>query len=237
MMGVTHAQSRRPWSRGEEIANSISHGIGLLAALIAVPLLLAEAARRGDAQSVARVGCIRPHNPSCLSGVHALPRLTGRQGECALRSPRQRRRVPPHRWHLHSPHSRITARRVGVIPLRARLDTGRGRSRSDRGGRPALPGPIRLSLSWHGMAVSHRSAPDRADHATLPGLLLILAGGLAYTAGLAFWAARRLRYHHLVWHLVRPSGDGLPLPRDPLVRDLTWNIGRRLRVIRGVGEG
>jgi hemolysin III len=53
-MGVTHAHSRRPWSRGEEIANSFSHGIGLLAALIAVPLLLAEAVRRGDAQSVAR---------------------------------------------------------------------------------------------------------------------------------------------------------------------------------------
>ena len=56
MMGVTHAQSCRPWSRGEEIANSVSHGIGLLAALIAVPILLAEAARRGDAQSVTRSG-------------------------------------------------------------------------------------------------------------------------------------------------------------------------------------
>ena len=42
----------------------------------------------------------------------------------------------------------------------------------------------------------------------LPGLLLILAGGLAYTAGLAFWAARRLRYHHLVWHLFVLLGTG-----------------------------
>ena len=56
MMGVTHAHSRRPWSRGEEIANSVSHGIGLLAALIAVPLLLAEAVRRGDPQSVVTAG-------------------------------------------------------------------------------------------------------------------------------------------------------------------------------------
>ena len=56
MMGVTHAQNHRTWSRSEEIANSVSHGVGLLAALIAVPLLLAEAVRRGDPQSVVTAG-------------------------------------------------------------------------------------------------------------------------------------------------------------------------------------
>ena len=35
----------------------------------------------------------------------------------------------------------------------------------------------------------------------LPGILLILAGGLAYTGGVAFYAAERLRYSHFVWHL------------------------------------
>ena len=35
----------------------------------------------------------------------------------------------------------------------------------------------------------------------LPGLLLLLAGGIAYTGGLAFYAAERLRYSHFVWHL------------------------------------
>ena len=35
----------------------------------------------------------------------------------------------------------------------------------------------------------------------LPGILLILAGGLAYTGGLAFLSARRLRYAHFIWHL------------------------------------
>jgi hemolysin III len=33
------------------------------------------------------------------------------------------------------------------------------------------------------------------------GVGLLVAGGLAYTTGLAFYAARRLRYGHLVWHL------------------------------------
>jgi len=35
----------------------------------------------------------------------------------------------------------------------------------------------------------------------LPGLLLMLAGGLSYTAGVGFFLARRMRFNHLVWHL------------------------------------
>ncbi|WP_157772221.1 hypothetical protein [Zobellella denitrificans] len=39
---------RREQSRGEEMANSISHGIGLVAALAGTPVLLVRAARHGD---------------------------------------------------------------------------------------------------------------------------------------------------------------------------------------------
>jgi hemolysin III len=40
----------------------------------------------------------------------------------------------------------------------------------------------------------------------VPGILLILAGGLAYTGGLAFFAARNLRYGHFIWHLFVIAG-------------------------------
>ena len=33
------------------------------------------------------------------------------------------------------------------------------------------------------------------------GWLWLIAGGLAYTAGVAFFAAERLRYGHFVWHM------------------------------------
>jgi len=33
------------------------------------------------------------------------------------------------------------------------------------------------------------------------GLLWLLAGGLAYTVGVAFFAAKRIPYSHLIWHL------------------------------------
>src|SRR5262249_34966605 len=36
---------------------------------------------------------------------------------------------------------------------------------------------------------------------TPPDIRLLFAGGVAYTAGLAFYAARWMRYNHLIWHL------------------------------------
>jgi hemolysin III len=41
----------------------------------------------------------------------------------------------------------------------------------------------------------------------LGGLLWILAGGLAYSAGVVFFAWRRLPYHHAVWHLFVLAGS------------------------------
>ena len=38
------------------------------------------------------------------------------------------------------------------------------------------------------------------------GLVWLLAGGIAYTAGAAFYAAERIRYFHSVWHLLVVSG-------------------------------
>ena len=43
----------RPQTLGEEIANSISHGFGLLAAVVAAPILIVATARHGSAVNVA----------------------------------------------------------------------------------------------------------------------------------------------------------------------------------------
>src|ERR1035437_5914940 len=48
-MSTSLAVPLREQSRGEEIANSISHGIGLIAALVGTPFLVMYAVRRGDA--------------------------------------------------------------------------------------------------------------------------------------------------------------------------------------------
>ncbi len=39
------------------------------------------------------------------------------------------------------------------------------------------------------------------------GLLWLLAGGIAYTVGVGFLAAKRMRYSHFVWHLLVLAGS------------------------------
>jgi hemolysin III len=39
-----------------------------------------------------------------------------------------------------------------------------------------------------------------------PGLLWLFAGGVAYTAGVGFFVAKRLRYAHFLWHLCVLAG-------------------------------
>lgn len=39
------------------------------------------------------------------------------------------------------------------------------------------------------------------------GIALLLAGGLSYTCGIAFYAWRRLPFHHAVWHLFVLAGS------------------------------
>ncbi len=41
------------------------------------------------------------------------------------------------------------------------------------------------------------------------GLILMLLGGIAYTAGIAFYGWRRLPYHHAIWHLFVLVGSAL----------------------------
>ncbi len=39
------------------------------------------------------------------------------------------------------------------------------------------------------------------------GVAWLVAGGLSYTAGVVFYVARRLPYHHLIWHLFVLAGS------------------------------
>ena len=43
-------------------------------------------------------------------------------------------------------------------------------------------------------------------HIPLEGLLWIAAGGLAYSTGVVFYLAKRIRYSHFIWHLFVTAG-------------------------------
>jgi hemolysin III len=43
----------------------------------------------------------------------------------------------------------------------------------------------------------------------VPGIALVFGGGVSYTLGVIFYVWRRLRYHHAVWHLFVVGGSVL----------------------------
>jgi hemolysin III len=45
------------------------------------------------------------------------------------------------------------------------------------------------------------------DQVQTPGLVWLLLGGLAYTLGVPFYAARTMRFSHFVWHLFVLAGS------------------------------
>ena len=61
-----------------------------------------------------------------------------------------------------------------------------------------------LGLGWSGLL----AAKPFWEHVSLDGLGWILAGGVAYTTGVAFYASKRLPFHHLIWHLFTLAGSG-----------------------------
>jgi hemolysin III len=62
-----------------------------------------------------------------------------------------------------------------------------------------------LAMGWAVVAATE----PMLRHVGTGGLILLAAGGLAYTAGVAFYKWRRLPYNHAIWHGFVLAGSGL----------------------------
>ena len=201
---VSAVLERRP-SRGEEIANSVSHGVGLVAALAAAPFLVVHAVRRGGTgaivgASVFAATVVLLYLASTL--YHALPRnrakrvfqvidhgaifllIAGTYTPFTLGVLRG-----AWGWTLFGLVWGLAA--VGIV-LKA---VGRLRHRT-------LSTLLYLGMGWLILIAIH----PLWLRVPLSGLLWLLLGGIAYTAGLAFFAAKGVRYSHFVWHLFVLAG-------------------------------
>ncbi len=67
---------------------------------------------------------------------------------------------------------------------------------------PWLPGVLYLALAW---MIVIATGPLSLS-VPLAGLMWLLAGGISYTVGMAFFAARHVPYCHFVWHLFVLAG-------------------------------
>jgi hemolysin III len=197
---------QREQSLGEELANALSHGLGALAALIATPLLILRAVEVGNAAFIAGVGVFAAsmlflYLSSTL--YHALP--AGRA-----------RRVF---WRLdHAGIFLLIAGTYTPFTLGV-LGGGWGWTlfglvwgfaalgvllKATAAAEPAwLSTGVFLAMGW----LVVLAADLLLARVPPAGLGWLLAGGLFYTAGVAFFATdHRLRYGHFVWHLFVLAG-------------------------------
>ncbi len=205
-MGMGHKTMKRAQSRGEEIANSISHGIGLLASVVGVPFLLFRAFGAGQ------VGFFVGASIFCLSMVllylastlyHALPRgrtkrlfktlehsaifilIAGTYSPFSLGA-----LLGPWGWTLLGV---IWSLAVTGVVLKARRKMNH----------PIVSTGLYLLMGW---LIVVAAAP-LSEAISPAGLRWLVAGGLAYSLGVIFFALdSRLRYGHFVWHLFVMAG-------------------------------
>ena len=199
--------TERPQSLGEEIANSVSHGVALLAAIVAVPFLLDSARHLGAASLVGAAVFAATMVLLYLTSTlyHALP--AGRAKRVFLKLDHGAIYLfiagsytpfalgalgGPWGWTL-----------FGLVWSLAAL--GVALKAFDRLSHPWLSTGLYLVMGWLVLI----AAVPLTERVPEPGLSLLVAGGLAYTAGVVFFLLdSRLRYAHAVWHGFVVAGTG-----------------------------
>jgi len=195
----------RPQSTGEEIANSVSHGVGLLLALAGFPVLVIATLRRGDLMEV--VGAT----------VFATTMVLLYSTSMLFHAFRQSRAKRVFQVLDHSAIYLLIAGTYTPFTLGV-LRGGWGWtlfglvwSMAAVGILFKALGGIRyntvstfvyLAMGWLVVIAAH------TVWTLVPawGIFWLFAGGIAYSAGAVFFLAERIRYFHFVWHLFVIAG-------------------------------
>jgi len=187
------------YSPGEEIANSVTHGVGVVLSVAALAVLATLAALRGNAWHI--VGC-------SVFGATLVVLYLASTLYHGVRWPRAKRvlRVLDHSAIFlliagtYTPFTLVTLRGAwgwslfGVIWGLAALGIVSRVTFLRRF--PVVSVVLYLAMGW-AVVVAARPLLSAVD---MGGLLLLVGGGVAYTGGVAFYAWQRLPYHHAIWH-------------------------------------
>jgi hemolysin III len=193
--------SERPQTAAEELANSVSHALALIAAGIAVPFLIAAAARNGNAVNVVGASIFAAtmvllYMSSML--YHALPherakRFFRKLDHGAIYLFIAGSYTPFAVGALGTPWGPPLIGAVWILAL-----LGVGLKATDRASHPILSTGLYVGMGW----ITAIAAGPLFEQIARPGLMLLAAGGLAYMLGVVFFLLdSRVRYGHLVWHL------------------------------------
>ena len=204
-MKVESTSLHRPPSVGEEIANSVSHGIGLALAIIATPILIIAASRSGTTWNIVGVAVFA----ASMITLYFASTLYH-----ALRHERAKRffRMLDHGAIFLLIAGTYTPFTLGILRgpwgwtlfgLIWGLAIVGLTMKAVFGARYNwLSVVLYLTMGW--LVVI--AAPEVLHRVPLSGLAWIIAGGIAYTGGVGFYAAHRVRYAHFAWHLFVIAG-------------------------------
>ena len=189
---------------GEEIANAVSHGIGALAGLIALPMLVVAAAGHS---ALAAIG-------AAVFGLSVLLLYLSSTLYHAIsneRAKRVLRRFDHSAIYLliagtYTPFTLTVLRGAGGYWLLAAVwglavlgITLKGLGRLNH---PVLSSGLYIAMGW----IALLAIKPLWQHVPFAGLVWLVAGGVCYTAGVPFYASKRIRWAHFVWHLFVVAG-------------------------------
>ena len=205
-MQIQQTDPRRKQTTGEEVANSISHGIGLIAAVVGAPFLIMRAADYGDAGFVVGV---------CLFSATTILLYLGSTLYHALPAGKAKRvfRIIEHSAIFLLIAGSYMPFALGILRgawgwtifgiIWAIALAGVGLKIFARASHPALFTGLYLAMGW----VVVIAVRPLLTVMPAPGFFWLVAGGLSYTIGVIFFATDSwVKYGHFIWHLFVLSG-------------------------------
>jgi len=199
------ASIERPQSLGEEIANSVSHGAGFLAALAGFPVLVAAALKGGNTMEIAgatvfATTMVLLYFTSMM--FHAFPQSRAKRvfqvlDHSAIYLLIAGTYTPFTLGVLHGTWGWTLFGLVWSMALAGIVLKVFGGIRYN-----TLSTLVYIAMGWIVVIAAD------AVWTQVPkwGIFWLFAGGVAYTAGAVFFLAERIRYFHFVWHLFVIAG-------------------------------
>lgn len=199
-VGAAAHKNVREYSTGEEIANAISHGIGALLAVAAIPITVVTAVSHGGGVALAAalvysISMLMEYTASTL--YHALTA----EGAKKVFKVIDHSAIYLFIAGSYTPFCLVTLASSGGIYLCAFVWTIAIAGIATEAFwvfRPRwVSVVIYLLLGWSVVGF----LPPLLDNLAFPGLMLLVAGGISYSVGTIFYVLKKIPYMHTVFHL------------------------------------
>ena len=197
----------REQTSGEELANSLIHGFGVVLTLVVGPMLVIMAVRSGDVWRVVSAAVYATTLLLLFTSSMLYHGLRARRAKAVFR------RIDHAAIYLliagtYTPFTLITLRGpwgwtlFGIVWGLAIAGVALKGTFGVR--LPALSTAVYLGMGWLAVFALRPLVMNVAPR----GIAWLVAGGLFYTAGVVFYLGdERHRYHHAVWHVFVLAGS------------------------------